>query len=319
MIVALSALSALSALCPVPSFCSGAVLFRYFSEAWQGQWRALGSRLPAFRSLRKRACFYVVMSLSVVSIAGCFVPASIVCSNLLAIAHSAQNRQVQMTRHHQRARQRQCPPIHRAPLAGRLGFFFKVLAGACQFDTAWADLRPNHHHPSSPTRSAPNKQTTTHGGGWRMGRISQTCVGWLLAAPGRMGQVERPPQCEVRERCRDCDLVDPENRSPEHVSGRPKAERRDTPRPAPPPPRALRLASGSALVRLELRWSGSGAGSAHARCEVGLSGKSATWLIRRTTLRSGSARARLGPGTVGPFGERPICLLIRRGVHVDGT
>ena len=152
------------------------------------------------------------------------------------------------------------PPC--APCWPATVFFFKVLAGACQFDTAWADLRPNHHHPSSPTRSAPNKQTTTHGGGWRMGRISQTCVGWLLAAPGRMGQVERPPQCEVRERCRDCDLVDPENRSPEHVSGRPKAERRDTPRPATPTPPAR---SGLPRARLWFGSSSDGAARAQAR------------------------------------------------------
>ena len=46
-------------------------------------------------------------------------------------------------------------------------------------------------------------------------------------------------------------------------------------------------------------------------------GGTAIWLVRRITLRLGSARDRLGPGTVGPFGERSICL-IRRGVHVDG-
>jgi len=40
--------------------------------------------------------------------------------------------------------------LHRAPLSGRPGF--SVLAGACQFGTAWAGLQLIHHHKVVDTR-----------------------------------------------------------------------------------------------------------------------------------------------------------------------
>jgi len=71
-------------------------------------------------------------------------------------------------------------------LAGRIPDFFSVLAGACQFGTAWAGLRPIHHHHAAVPRTlhrAPVGQGPS-GPGWlatALQRRMQAAVwSWIL-------------------------------------------------------------------------------------------------------------------------------------------
>ena len=122
------------------------------------------------------------------------------------------------------------PSTVRPLLAGQI--FFSVLAGACKFGTAWAGLRPIHHHQRNEIAQEPLPHNSRPPSGAAPTCGERLCsVALLIIIGGLFGAVLRGwrlrPSCRARRQRRRC------QRQRYAPCRRPCAARRPTsPRPA---------------------------------------------------------------------------------------